>query len=401
LFIHKSMGPDIYEPDNTKNQASVAIINDRKGQHHNFHEQTDEDWMVFYGKFDVEYTFEIDQVEENCDPEMTIYKQDDTGQLISVDYKNDNIKNMGEELSWTCDKDDLYFIKINHFGDLISFEKTGYRFKLFHPYAGSGAKIKGTIYDVNLKIPIFQAKIKTHGDGGGSALSSTNGNYVILNHGQGNYMLTAEADHYLPYSGTIDVPPEDATGTIYFDIALTPQEATEDIAMVLNPGLNLVSYPVETTPDYTAFHFLESMGQAYAYKMQIFECSFLTSTFTELFYTPVGDNFVIKNASGILIYMHSNKSILLSGIKKCSSVNLSPGLNIVGIDCPPINLTSFELLYQLGGCKDVSIIKKFDGRWIPTTCLEEDIVGTDFPILHGEGYLIYMKSPKENFRPSE
>ena len=401
LFIHKSMGPDIYEPDNTEKQASIAIINDKKGQHHNFHEQSDEDWMVFYRKCDFAYTVEIDQVEENCDPEITIYKQDETGQLISVDYKNDNIKNKGETLSLTCDKDkdDLYFIKISYFGDLISFEKTGYRFKLYHPYAGSGAMIKGTIYDANLRTPVFQARIET--DNGGSAISSTNGNYVIIKHEPGTFILTAEADHYLPTSITINVPLESVTDTIYIDINLTPEETIEYITMVLKPGLNLVSYPVETAHDFSAYQFLESMGQAYVYKMQMREGSYLTSNFTDVFDKPTGDNFLINNVSGLLIYMHTYKSILLSGNKRCSPVNLSLGLNIVGIDCPPDNLSSSELLYQLGGCKDVSIIRKYDGHWIYTSCLEDMIIGTDFPILHGEGYLIYMNSPKENFRPSE
>jgi hypothetical protein len=404
LFIHKSMGPDIYEPDNTKNQASVAIINDRKGQHHNFHEQTDEDWMVFYGKFDVEYTVEIDQVEENCDPKITIYKQDDTGQLISVVYKNDYTKNLGEELSWTCDKDDLYFIKINHFGDLISFEKTGYRFKLYHPYAGEGAKIKGTIYDVSSNIPVFKATIKIYDDDDiilASTLSSKKGNYIIPNLEKGTYTLTAKADHYLTTTTKITVPLESVTDTIDFDIVLTPEETIDNINLPLNRGLNLIAYPVEAADDFSSFDLFESIGNNNVDRISMYEGKWYTASFSPVFDVPVGKDFNINNTSAILIYMKGNQTLESSGNKKCTPVNFSPGLNLSGIGCPPDNLTSHELLNQLGGCNAVKKISRFDGKWISTSCLWDQPVGSDFPILHGEGYLIYMNSPKENFRPAE
>jgi hypothetical protein len=81
---HRGGQPDIYEPDDTPQEANVIVVNNgvtqtdgtRIGepQPHNFHTANDVDWVVFYGLAGKSYIIEAAQLEKNCEPVIELYK---------------------------------------------------------------------------------------------------------------------------------------------------------------------------------------------------------------------------------------------------------------------------------------------------------------------------------------
>jgi len=395
VTVRNKMGPDVYESDDTPEEATTIIINNKYPQLHNFHHDSDEDWMIFYGIAGIQYTFETYDVDVDSDTQVSIFKADASGSLTLVINKNDQIKGKGEEFDWSCEHTGIYYVKINQYYPLTTFENTGYSFRMYNPFADLKAEIKGWIYDANHpEKTVYQASIKTNN--GGSAISSKSGYFIILSHDIGEFTLSVNARNYMPYSMDINISQENATDCIRVEIFLKPAPL-DNYCLDLKQGLNVISYPVETSSEFISYSLLELIGQDHINRITYYEGTWLTASFFLNSFS--GKKFVVNETSGLVIYMNDKQSLSLSGNKKCSSVNLSPGFNLAGINCPPDNLSSYELFEQLGGCNDVEKISKHDGKWLTTSCFLGQVSGQSFTIVHGEGYLIYMKKEKLNFKP--
>ena len=76
--------PDIYEPDNTPQEANPIVVNygstgpDGKpigeAQPHNFHTASDVDWVVFHALAGKAYIIEAGNFEQNCEPVIELYR---------------------------------------------------------------------------------------------------------------------------------------------------------------------------------------------------------------------------------------------------------------------------------------------------------------------------------------
>ena len=123
---------------------------------------------------------------------------------------------------------------------------------------------------------------------------------------------------------------------------------------------------------------------------------------------PSGTKFPIKAGEAYLIYMGRDLSgVWFEGPARGAAVHLGDGLNLVTL--PSANeefeYTSYQMLTDLGGQTEVSSARRYDyyWGWQTTSWFKLSgvpyVSGVDFDTRNGEGYLIYMKQEKENWRP--
>jgi hypothetical protein len=175
--------------------------------------------------------------------------------------------------------------------------------------------------------------------------------------------------------------------------------------------LNVIGFPVELTPSLTSYGLLlylkeQASGSTIVDSVKRYNKQTgrwdTASWFSE---QPAGDDFPIKPGEGYLVYMKENLSgVSFEGIPVGSVVDLLPGLNLVGLpanDNPGFSYGSYEMLESLGDDQQVDKIRRYtpaDG-WQFTTWLDGQPAGDLFNTSPGEGYFIYMKEGKENWRP--
>ena len=77
----------------------------------------------------------------------------------------------------------------------------------------------------------------------------------------------------------------------------------------------------------------------------------------------------------------------------CSTLDLKPGFNLVGITCSEESYTAFQFLSELGN-ESVASIQRYspENGAFETASLRQDglPVGVDFSIVPGEGYFVLM-----------
>jgi Matrixin/IPT/TIG domain len=166
------------------------------------------------------------------------------------------------------------------------------------------------------------------------------------------------------------------------------------VSLVLKVGLNLFSYPVETSNGFTAFDLLTGLGTD-AEVNSIDRYNPLTGRYQRASWsngTPVGENFAIKRGEAYLVHMKVLKQVTFKGKQDCTNVQLHKGFNLIGIPCPPAAYTAFSALNAMGS----SVVKiiRYNNQSPPgifetaSFDLTGNPVGTDFPIVNGEGYVI-------------
>ncbi|RJQ44441.1 MAG: hypothetical protein C4538_10505 [Nitrospiraceae bacterium] len=67
---------DLYEPDNSYEQAKPIILDDGYAQQHNFFNNNDEDWVKFYAVTDEEFTFEAKNVGLNSNVKFELFDEE-------------------------------------------------------------------------------------------------------------------------------------------------------------------------------------------------------------------------------------------------------------------------------------------------------------------------------------
>lgn len=108
----------------------------------------------------------------------------------------------------------------------------------------------------------------------------------------------------------------------------------------------------------------------------------------------------ILGGEGIIIHANQKVEVTFSTIF-CPQFDLKQGINVIGIACPTVSSTAFQLLDGLGVENAVSIQRfskekgafesaGFDANNQPS--------GINFPIVPGEGYFVYMKTDMNNVR---
>ena len=179
--VFQKVGSDLYEVDNTSNQARAIVINlndsDSLPQRHSFHDAGDQDWVKFYGIQDEPYEIKVDNVGSNCDVAITVYGADGTTVLAE---RNIGFEGEGELLVWTCPQNGLYYIMIQHSGNIVTGfgENAEYELYIYRPVGILiSLLVKGIVKDANTGLPVEAAVLTTSDNA--SAVTLPNGSYKI------------------------------------------------------------------------------------------------------------------------------------------------------------------------------------------------------------------------------
>jgi len=110
-------GPDPYEPDDSCAQARIFTVNG-PAQGHNFHVETDVDWVGFVAIAGTQYAMETHDLGPIGDTVMKLYQPDCATLIVEND---DGGPGLGSRIEWEADATDMFFVEVIPF----SAQKTG------------------------------------------------------------------------------------------------------------------------------------------------------------------------------------------------------------------------------------------------------------------------------------
>lgn len=119
---------------------------------------------------------------------------------------------------------------------------------------------------------------------------------------------------------------------------------------------------------------------------------------------PAGMDFPIKAGEAYLIYMEQDMNdVWFGGVAQGAIIDLAPGLNLVNLPAieDSFQYSGYEMLLDLGDASQVSSAQRYDATagWQTTSWFNGLPSGEDFDTRKGEGYLIYIKEEKKDWRP--
>jgi len=172
----------------------------------------------------------------------------------------------------------------------------------------------------------------------------------------------------------------------------------------LPAGFSLFAWPVAVPAETTAFDLLEALGgPTEVAAVDRFDPR--TGAFERAEHrdgAAAGVAFSVRRGDGYAVYMQRERIVSFTGATDCPALDLARGLNLIGVPCRPPGYTAFALLDDLGTSLEVDRVARFD----PETDVYQVArygaggvaEGDDFPIAHGEGYLVVMRTPKGGVR---
>jgi len=219
---------DNYEDDDCFRLARVIIIDNEKGpQHHTFHNEGDEDWIMFYGVQGQTYDIQAEIVEEEnqCDIVIELYDMEAIQSGDALKSKDYNGEGENETLRWeNCPEDEVLYVKIRNLKTEFWGEKAKYDLSVIISTAPLPGHILGDVIDKNTRQKISDVLIST--SEGRSAISNfchcyfyCARDYCIYYHPSGDCTLTATAPGYEDFSVDINVSEVIPTEQ---DIEMTP-----------------------------------------------------------------------------------------------------------------------------------------------------------------------------------
>ncbi|MFQ5814438.1 MAG: hypothetical protein ACE5I2_14770, partial [Anaerolineae bacterium] len=122
--------PDIYEPDDTWEQATLIEVNGA-AQSHNFHAPGNQDYVKFIAEAGYVYTIRTFNLSADNDTTLTLYDTTGTSQLAYNDDDPDNIP--ASKIVWTSPTSPTigtYFVKAAPFGTEIGGCNTTYNIRV-------------------------------------------------------------------------------------------------------------------------------------------------------------------------------------------------------------------------------------------------------------------------------
>jgi len=219
--VDQSMGADRYESDDSYLEATVIQLNGAVAQRHNFHDAGDQDWVKFYAIGGEVYEVKISDVGSRADVVIELYDTDGTSLLKgpwSFGFEGE-----GELMDWTCAADGIYYVMIRQLNSNIYGADTGYDLEIYRPIGPGAGWVQGMINDFVTGLPVADVQVSTSGHG--SAISLTNGAYVMADEA-GTYTVTAEKFGYSlgSYTGV----PVNEFGVTTRNFVLTPADSDND-----------------------------------------------------------------------------------------------------------------------------------------------------------------------------
>ena len=168
-----------------------------------------------------------------------------------------------------------------------------------------------------------------------------------------------------------------------------PAEITVD----LDPGLNLAAIPAEVAYSKKLSSWMPFFGDSTQIEKVLYldpqSGHYITLVPGE---TPLEDP-MLTGAEGLIVHAFEAISVTFHSVF-CASPDLQSGFNLIGVPCPPEGYTSFDLLQDYGS-NSVTSIKRFSTEKgaFETAGFDEygELCGINFPIVPGEGYVLFVK----------
>lgn len=194
-----------------------------------------------------------------------------------------------------------------------------------------------------------------------------------------------------------------------FQIGSNPQDRHSqpvDMQLQLQPGLQPVVYPLNLPPGFSAYEWLTALagGQGRVTAIRALENGSTLRTAKIAGGVLSGTDFILTPGHGVLAEVQTTGTLTFRGAVQCPVMNLTAGVNVVGLVCVPADYTAVRMLLNIGGPTQVSAIQRFDaatGRY--QTVLYQnpngDVRGIDFRIQPGEAYLVHMRTGRPGFDP--
>jgi hypothetical protein len=139
--VFQSVGPDVYEEDDTLAMARVILLKDAEAQTHNFDTAGDQDWVKFYAN--AGYNYEIrasDFAPAECDPRIVLYDRNASTVLGSTQGS--------VPLTWTCPAgaSGIYYSKVY---ESLGRQGAGtaYDLAIYQTDAGLPGQLMGVVVD--------------------------------------------------------------------------------------------------------------------------------------------------------------------------------------------------------------------------------------------------------------
>ncbi len=180
--VQQLNGPDIYEDDDTYDQANIITLNNPDPQLHNSHDTGDEDWVMFYGLSGRTYEVLAENLGTAGDVVIELYDSDVTSPPL--DQVDDAATGGQELLSWTCPEDGVYYVRVRQHTPSVSGENTEYDLKAYDPTMTGLPLLRGIISNASTALA--------------GVLMSANGQTPFMSDSQGEYTVTHPP-------GTVDV----------------------------------------------------------------------------------------------------------------------------------------------------------------------------------------------------
>ena len=184
----------------------------------------------------------------------------------------------------------------------------------------------------------------------------------------------------------------------------------EGIYLDLKWDLNIVGIPVHSIPAFTSHSLLIYLKERGGGGAGVVKNIKRYSTDTGLWETaswfgdePAGPDFPIKAGEAYLIYMGQNlNGAWFEGPARGAAVQVSAGLNLVTLPSASEDFvySNYDMLEDLGDQTQVSYTRRYDKiqGWQSTSWFLGLPSGVPYNTRSGEGYVVYMKEEKENWR---
>jgi hypothetical protein len=208
---------DIYEPDNSFEQATQIVANANVRQQHTLHTQQDEDWFKFYAVAHIpcgsgSYDIKIKPVGKDIDVALDLYGPDGSTLLTKV---NKAFNGQPETLTWSAPADGFYYLRVRDTAKPLAEGKcrleTQYELQIFDGCAALPWKVKGVVKDTS-GTPIEGATVSSSCNL--QDYSNPQGEYLLNGcpFPSGTYAITASKPGYktltchLPASFSPEIP---------------------------------------------------------------------------------------------------------------------------------------------------------------------------------------------------
>lgn len=176
-----------------------------------------------------------------------------------------------------------------------------------------------------------------------------------------------------------------------------------DMTLNLDVGEQLVFYPANLVPGFSAFDLLNELntGSDSISEIQSFQGGNLTQV-AFINNGLEGDDFPLSSGEGVLAFIDSPKSIPFLDAVDCPAIDFFAGANMIGIRCIPSGYSAFQMLSDIGDENSIVAIQRLNRETsrYETAIYENGIpTGIDFSIQSGEAYIVHMLANRFSFDP--